>query len=237
LLGATSASRDARNVDVLARRVRAELGLDYRVLTGEDEARLTFRGALAMVPGAPEACVIDIGGGSTEFAVGRRSEPPRFRLSLDVGSVRLTERFLPTLPAVASAIRAAEAAIDAALDAVPEEAVRGLPLVEGGGTARVLAVLAGMKEVAPVIPRATVRAWRDRLLALSPGAVRALAPGLLTGREDVTGTAALILERVMRRFGFDAFIASPGGLRHGLALEAALGAWGFVEGGSDSSGD
>jgi len=223
VVGATSASRDARNVGVLAARVRERLGLDYRVLSGEEEALLTFRGALAMVPGITEACVLDVGGGSTEVVAGRRDAPPRFRVSLDVGSVRLTERFFTLLPPAAAAVREAEAAVDAALAAVPEAAVRGLPLVEGGGTARVLAALAGVEGDAPAIPLATVRAWRDRLLGMAPEAVRALAPDLLTGREDVTAAALLVLERAMRRFGAEAFVASPGGLRHGLALEAASG--------------
>jgi exopolyphosphatase/guanosine-5'-triphosphate,3'-diphosphate pyrophosphatase len=221
VVGATSASRDARNAGALAARVRAALGLDYRVLTGEEEALLAFRGALAMVPDVAAACVLDVGGGSTEVVAGAKGEVPRFRVSLDVGSVRLTERFFASLPPPGAAVREAEAAVDAALAAVPEEAGRGLPLVEGGGTARVLAGLTGTPGEAPSIPLATVRAWRDRLLALPPEAVRALAPHLLSGREDVTGTALLILERALRRFGAGAFVASPGGLRHGLALEAA----------------
>lgn len=223
VIGATSASRDARNAAVLARRVRAELGLDYRVLSGEEEAHLTFLGALTMLPDVAEACVLDIGGGSTEVVVGKRGEAPRFCISLDVGSVRLRERLFASLPAAAEEIAAAEGVVDEALRAVPAEALRRLPLVEGGGTARVLAVLAGVEGVAPAIPLATVRAWRDRLLGMTPEAVRGLAPALLTGREDVTGTALLLLERVMRRFGFVAFVAGPGGLRHGLAMEAALG--------------
>jgi exopolyphosphatase/guanosine-5'-triphosphate,3'-diphosphate pyrophosphatase len=221
VVGATSASRDARNAAVLAARVRDALGLGYRVLTGEEEARLTFLGALAMVPHLAEACVLDLGGGSTEVAAGRRGAGPAFRLSLDVGSVRLTERFFPSLPPPAAAVRAAAAAVDAALARVPAAAVRGLPVVEGGGTARVLAALSEARGAAPVIPFADVRAWRGRLLAMRPEAVRALAPDVLAGREDVTGSALLILERVMHRLGARAFVAGSGGLRHGLALEAA----------------
>ncbi len=223
VIGATSASRDAENVDVLIERVRRELGLDYRVRSGEDEALLAFRGTLAMVPGVEAACVLDVGGGSTEVVVGRAGEAPAFRLSLGVGSVRLTERCFAALPPSAAGIAEAEALVDAALAAVPEPVLRGLPLVEGGGTARVLTRLAEIGGEAPTVPASVVRSWRDRLLALSPPAVRALAPDVLTGREDVTGTAALILDVVMRRFGFDAFVASPGGFRHGLALEAAGG--------------
>ncbi|MDX1420174.1 MAG: hypothetical protein R3181_09420, partial [Rubricoccaceae bacterium] len=70
VVGATSASREAANRDALAARVEATLGLRYRVLTGEEEARLTFRGTLALVPEVEEAVVLDIGGGSTEVGGG-----------------------------------------------------------------------------------------------------------------------------------------------------------------------
>ena len=223
MIGATSASRDAVNTPDLADRVRETLGLDYRVLSGEEEAALTFRGTLAMVPGVDAACVLDIGGGSMEVVVGRVGEPPQYRISLDVGSVRLTERFFRTQPPTSVQIADAERALDAVFGMIPQDIAGGLPLVEGGGTARVLAALAQVTERVPVIPRDTVRTWRDRLLKLTPDEVRALAPGLLTGREDVTAMAALLLDAVMRRFGFEDFIASPGGLRHGLALEAVEG--------------
>ncbi|NNF57970.1 MAG: exopolyphosphatase, partial [Rhodothermaceae bacterium] len=205
----------------LADRVRATLGLDYRVLSGEEEAAMTFRGTLAMVPGLDAACVLDIGGGSTEIVVGEASAPPHYRISLDVGSVRLTERFFRNQPPTAVQIAAAERTLDAVLGMVPREPITEVPLVEGGGTARVLAALIGATAPVPTIPYATVRAWRDQLLALTPTEVRALHPSLLTGREDVTAAAVLLLDTVMQRFGFDAFIASAGGLRHGLALDAA----------------
>lgn len=221
VIGATSASRDASNTADLAARVYDTLGLDYRVLSGEEEAALTFRGTLAMVPGLDAACVLDIGGGSTEIVVGKAKAQPHYRVSLDVGSVRLTERFLKSQPPAAFQIAEAERTLGAVLGMVPREQIIGLPLVEGGGTAHVLAVLIGETNPAPTVPYATVCRWRDRLLALTPAEVRALDPELLTGREDVTAAAVLLLDAVMKRFGFDAFIASPGGLRHGLALHAA----------------
>lgn len=221
VIGATSASRDARNGNVLVERVQRELGLDYRIRSGQEEALLTFEGALALVPGVDAACVLDIGGGSTEWVLGRAGAAPTYRISLDIGSVRLTERCFSTLPPSGAERRAATALVDAALDAIPDGLPQGHVLVEGGGTARVLTVLAGLPGGAPSVPASVVEAWCERLLSLPPSEVLALAPDVLAGREDVTGTAALILDTVMRRFGFDAFIASPGGFRHGLALEAA----------------
>ena len=217
VIGATSASRDATNTDELIRRVNDELGLDYHVLSGEEEAELSFRGALAMVPGMSQACVLDIGGGSTEIVAGEEGAI-RFQTSMNVGSVCLTEQFFSSSPPSAVQIRRAESALDAVLKMIPGHSFAGLPLIEGGGTARVLAFLVGAGELAPAIPHRVVRAWRDRLLEMSSDEVRALNPSILTGREDIAGAALLILDAVMQRFGFEAFIAGPGGLRHGIAL-------------------
>ena len=217
VIGATSASRDATNTEELIRRVNDELGLDYRVLSGEEEAELSFRGALAVMPGMSEACVLDVGGGSTEIVAGEGGAI-RFRISMDVGSVRLTEQFFLSTPPSAVQIRRAERTLDAVLGMISRDSLAGLPLIEGGGTARVLASLIGAGEPAPTIPRRVVREWRDRLLTMSPDKVRALNPDMLAGREDIVGAALLILDAVMQRFGFDAFIAGQGGLRYGLAL-------------------
>ena len=217
IIGATSASRDATNIEELIRRVNDELGLDYRVLSGEEEAELSFRGALAMVPGTSEACVLDVGGGSTEIVAGGVGEI-RYRISLDIGSVRLTERFFSSQPPSTREIQQAEREVRAVLESIPHDTLAGLPLIEGGGTARVLASLMGANEPAPTIPHRVVREWRGRLLAMSPGEVRALNPSILTGREDIAGAALLILDVVIQRFGFEAFIAGQGGLRHGIAL-------------------
>ena len=222
VIGATSASRDARNVGVLVDRVRRELGLDYRVIPGVEEAALSFRGALALLPEVEAATVVDIGGGSTEVVTGTRAGGVGFRTSLDVGSVRLTERHFSERPVSAEAARAAEADVTAALAAVPRERL-ARPVVATGSVARLLARLAGAEGTTPHVPHADVRAWRERLLSLTPDETRALAPDVLTGREDVAAAAVLTLETVIRGLGADGYVATRGGLRHGLALQAADG--------------
>ncbi|MGB3543296.1 exopolyphosphatase, partial [Rubrivirga sp.] len=107
VIGATSASRDASNVGVLQDRVRHELGLDYRVISGEEEAAASFAGALALLPALEAALVLDIGGGSTEVARGTRIEGVTARQSVDIGSVRLTERHFSTRPPDLDATRSA----------------------------------------------------------------------------------------------------------------------------------
>lgn len=234
VIGATSASRDARNADVLVARVRDELGLAYRILSGEEEAALSFRGALATLPGVPAAVLLDIGGGSTEIVVGARPEagvPPALRASVDVGSVRLTERCFGTRPVPAPDAASARALVarllGEALARLPEEARARLPVVVTGSVARVFARLAGpLAAHGPEglrVPAAAVCAWRDRLLALTPAEALAAAPDVLAGREDIAAAAALILAEGLEALGAGHYVVSPGGLRHGLALAAAAG--------------
>ena len=217
VIGATSASRDAANVGALQARVRRELGLDYRVVSGETEARLSFAGALAMLPGTPRAVVFDIGGGSTEIVAGASGAAPEVAVSLDIGTVRLTERHGAVPPVAPRPLAALRADVAAALARVPPEAWAEGPLVGTGSTAKVVAHLAGEVPV----PLARVRRSRERLAAMTPEAITALAPGLMRGRADVAVAALCIVEGVMRASGADSFTATRGGLRHGLALEAA----------------
>lgn len=219
VIGATSASRDAANVGELRDRVRDELGLDYRVISGEQEAEASFRGALALLPGVDAALVVDIGGGSTEVALGTRADGVTRRQSVDAGSVRLTERHFAERPPSVDAVEDARLDAEAAYAAVGFE--RGaVPLVATGSVGRLVARLVGADDR---VPAAALRRWRDRLLARTPEEALALAPDVLAGREDVAAAALLLLDAVLARFGADAYVPTVGGLRHGLALIEADG--------------
>ena len=214
VIGATSASRDAANVGALQARVRDELGLDYRVISGETEAEASFRGALAMCPSVDAALVVDVGGGSTECALGTRAEGVTARQSVDVGSVRLTERHFAARPPSAAAVAAAIEDAEMAYAAVGFE--RGeAPLVATGSVGRLVARLVGADDA---VPADALRQWRDRLLALTPADALAISPDVLAGREDVAAAALLLLDAVLARFGAAAYVPTTGGLRHGLAL-------------------
>lgn len=132
---ATSASRDAANRDDFLDRAEAVLGVRPRVIPGSEEAGLSFRGATGGVDGP--VAVVDIGGGSTEVVVGRTE--PEVAHSIDVGSVRLTERVLPERPAPTHRV---DAALAWALDRL---AVADVPAVEHvigvGGTFTALAAI------------------------------------------------------------------------------------------------
>ena len=212
----TSASRDAANTPDLAARVRHDLGLDYEVISGESEALWAFRGALSAFPELPEACVLDVGGGSTELISGPAGDGSPERVSLEVGAVRLTERFFPTLPPAGSAVEDAAAAVHRHLESVRIRP--GLPLIGAAGTVAALARLAAPEEPGRPLPASAVRSWRDRLLAMTADEVRALDPKLLSGRADVFAAGVLIVDAVMRHLGAELLLPSPRGLRHGLAL-------------------
>ena len=216
VIGATSASRDASNVDELQDRVRRELGLDYCVISGEEEARLSFLGALAMLPDVPRAVVFDIGGGSTEIVAGERGAAPHAAQSLDIGTVRLTERYGAVPPVSAEVQASVRAEIARQLAAVPPEVWAHGPLVGTGSTAR---VVQRMGPGALRLP--AVRLIRRKLAALTPETITALAPEVMTGRADVMVSAMLLVEGVLEAAGTHTFHTTSGGLRHGLALEAA----------------
>jgi exopolyphosphatase / guanosine-5'-triphosphate,3'-diphosphate pyrophosphatase len=213
---ATSASRDAANRRQLVERVKRETGLRYEVISGEEEARWAFRGACSAFPDLEAACVIDVGGGSTELVAGQAAGEPERRVSLDVGAVRLTEQHFATLPPRDQDVMHARQAVASALDGVDVD--RELPLVGAAGTVTALARVASPGDPERPLSASEVRQWRDRLLAMGAEEVRALDPAILTGRADVFAAGVLIIDAVMQHGGWDELLPSPRGLRHGVAL-------------------
>ena len=149
---ATSATRDASNRDLFISGIREILGVEPEVISGEEEAELSYRGAVTTLEDLPEGprLVVDIGGGSTELVLG--TDAPSHRVSLDMGSVRMTERHLASDPPTAAEIAAAAADIDSLLD----RAAQQLPLestsvlVGVAGTVTTLTALAmGVTEYRP----------------------------------------------------------------------------------------
>ena len=220
VVAATSASRDASNVGELQARVRAELGLEYRVISGAHEAEASFRGALALLPDLDRALVVDIGGGSTEAALGTRAQGVTARQSVDLGSVRLTERHFSARPPSPAAVAGAEADAGQSYARIDLERPDGVPLVATGSVGRLVARLAGAEGE---VPLQAVETWRDRLLGLTTSETLAVAPAVLAGREDVAAAALLLLATALVRFDADAYVPTAGGLRHGLALEEGRG--------------
>jgi exopolyphosphatase / guanosine-5'-triphosphate,3'-diphosphate pyrophosphatase len=225
---ATSATRDATNRDDFAAMVRETLGRDAEVISGSEEAALSFIGAVRGLPaGDPPYLVIDIGGGSTEFVLGR--DEVEAARSVDVGSVRLTERHLTDDPPTPQQIAAAEADVRAAI----ETAAGDVPLASAhtvvgvaGSVTTIAAVALGLQGYTPervhgaVLPSELVRHTADRLLAMTR-AERAAVPAIHPGRIDVIGAGALVLRTVMTELGADRLVVSEHDILDGIARSLA----------------
>jgi exopolyphosphatase/guanosine-5'-triphosphate,3'-diphosphate pyrophosphatase len=249
---ATSATRDAGNAAEFVRQVSDVLGVAPEVLTGAQEAMLSFTGAtaeLAADHGGP-FLVVDIGGGSTEFVLGPggpggyggAGSPPVSRgglggivppdysaTSVNIGCVRMTERHLRGDPPTAREIAAATADIDAALDAVAD----AVPVGEAktlvglaGSVTTVAAIAIGLPayDAAQIhharVCFADVHAVTLALLSQTR-AVRAGIGVMHPGRVDVIGGGALVLDRVMDRFGFSEVLVSEHDILDGIAWSLA----------------
>lgn len=215
---ATSATRDASNQDDFAEGVERLLGVEPEIVTGEEEARLSFVGATRGLRAAhqPPFLVVDIGGGSTELVVG--SADVEASLSVDVGCVRLTERHAFADPPATSQVVAARADVDTALDraaeVVPLGAARTLVGLAGSVTT-VTAFALDLDAYDPeqihgaVLAVDTVRSACDALLRMST-ARRAALPFMHPGRADVIGAGALVWSRVVDRVVHETSAAGSG---------------------------
>ena len=220
---ATSASRDAANAGDFTAMVRATLGQDPEVVSGDEEARLSFAGA---VVGLPEAryLVVDIGGGSTEFVVG--SSTVDKAVSVDIGCVRLTERHLHDDPPAPEQVAAAEADIDAAVD-------RALATVGAGRVSAVVGLAGSVTTVAAIalglgaydagrihhaeVSTVDVERITKELLGMTR-ADRLRIPVMHPGRADVIAAGAMVLRAILSRTGAPSVIASEHDILDGIAF-------------------
>ncbi len=224
----TSALRDAVNSAEVRERWRAELGLNVRVISGHEEARYSFLAVQrGLFLGGRELLVIDIGGGSTEFIRGNESGVLGAE-SLDMGSVRLTERFLHSDPVNEAECASMVSAIDQQLTLLRERfsgATSGLALVGIAGTFTTLAAVERqltryshsavhgafltLKEV-----RRQIRLFQSKTLA-----ERKRIPGLEPKRADVILAGTYLTERIMTNFRAEQIMVSDQGVRYGLLHE------------------
>ncbi len=216
----TSAMRDARGGEAVKDAVRALLGVEARVISGREEARLTFRGALSGMPvEGSQAVVFDIGGGSTEVVVGRTSEPLElsFAESFDVGSVRLTERHGEDAAAVSAAARAAFAGLRPVAAGTVPVGIAGtmttLAAVELG-----LVPYDGARVHGHTMSRASLEAVVRSLASLDVEARRRV-PGMEPKRADVIVAGGRLALALLEQWSVDAIRVSDRGVRWGLAEE------------------
>ena len=226
---ATSASRDARNRDGFFEGIKSRLGVLPDVISGDAEARLSFTGALSRVSAEGDpVLVMDIGGGSTEFIVGSSAGVMESAISLDIGSVRLTERFLKVSPPAEDDLARAADYVDRMLE---ESGVDFGPVGTWIGVAGTATTLAGVylelehydrdRVHGSRIPRADVGGLLRRLSGLTVPEIRSL-PSMHPDRADVITGGTLVAARVAERLRVAHMVVSESDILDGIAL-AMLG--------------
>ena len=224
-VAATSAVRDAGNREELERAVLEHTGSGLEVITGDEEAGLSFLGATRGLDAPAPFLVVDIGGGSTELVVG--SERPEAATSTPMGNVRLTERFVahdPPEPGELDAMRAfVLARLDEVAEAVPVGDARTLVAV-AGTTTTIQAISLGLAHYDPEALHRTRLGLTEAERVLAGLAAmttpeRDALPVMAKGRADVIVAGAEVLVAVMRRFGFEDALVSETDILDGLAFE------------------
>lgn len=226
---ATSAMRDAENGPAFRDEIQARFGIDARTISGDEEARLTFLGAGSGRDPGPQALVIDIGGGSTEYVTGRSGGEPDFHVSTRMGSGRFSERHLHTDPPEHDELTAlAEDARGVVEGDVRSDVRRGVEHgIAVGGTATTLAAID--QELDPYDPD-KVDGYRVSLaacerivaqLAALPIAERRVVTGLHPDRAPTIVAGAVIMLESMRAFELEEIEISESDILHGAALAAA----------------
>jgi exopolyphosphatase/guanosine-5'-triphosphate,3'-diphosphate pyrophosphatase len=210
----TSAVRDAENGEAFLGEIEWSYGFATRLLTGEEEAELTRRGVANGRVLDDGTVVLDVGGGSTELITANE------RVSLDVGSVRLTERHIRSDPPAREELDKAAAAVRSVLPDLAPSAAIGV-----AGTITTLAALElGVYDPERVhryrLSREAVERQLERLASL-PLAERRELPGLDPERAPVIVAGAVIVDQVLRGYGLEQLEVSERDLLHGAALEAA----------------
>jgi len=227
---ATSAARDVKNRETFFAGVKERLGVLPDVISGETEARLSFLGALSRVkPEGEPVLVMDIGGGSTELITGGADGDLHSAVSLDVGSVRVTERFFKQNPVADDDLERAAGYVDDLLTA------SGVDFDSIGawiGVAGTVTTLAGVylelerydreRVHGARIPLAAIAEQLRRLARLTVDQIRAL-PSMHPGRADVITGGALVESRIAARVHLDHLIVSESDILDGIALQLIAG--------------
>ena len=227
---ATSASRDARNRDEFFAGIEELVGVRPDVISGDEEARLSFAGALSRIrPSAEPVLVMDVGGGSTELIVGTAAGAVTSAISLDIGSVRLTERFLGAGPPSAAALAAAREHVDALLDSSGVDFASVGTWVGVAGTATTLAGVHLQLEAydreavhGSTIPVPKLDELAFLLSRMDVDQIKAL-PSMHPGRADVVTAGALIATRVAARLTATELVVSESDILDGIALQLLQG--------------
>jgi exopolyphosphatase / guanosine-5'-triphosphate,3'-diphosphate pyrophosphatase len=224
----TSALRDARNSAEVRGRLKEQLGFDVRVISGDEEAAYSF---LAVQRGLPlnrrELLVVDVGGGSTEFIRGSEAGVSQ-AVSINIGSVRLTEQFLHSDPVQTEECEKMMRAIERELALLPHQWLKDSSILTLVGIAGTFTTLSAVEKKLARYAHGEVHGSRltlsevRRQVALFQGKTimeRKAIPGLEPNRADVILAGACLIERIMTLFHSERVIVSDHGVRYGLLHE------------------
>jgi exopolyphosphatase / guanosine-5'-triphosphate,3'-diphosphate pyrophosphatase len=224
---ATSAVRDAANGDDVLARVQKRTGASIQVLSGENEARLTFLAARRWFGwSSGRLLVIDIGGGSLEVAAGLDEEPEAV-MSLPLGAVRLTRDWLTTDPPSPGEVRAMRKHVRAEIARLAGSLLRQGPADHAVGTSKTFRQLARIAGAAPssegqyakrFLKHADVAMWAERLATLDRDE-RARLPGVSEGRASQALAGAIVADAVMDLMDVTQLEICPWALREGVILK------------------
>jgi len=227
---ATSAVRDASNGDYFQDQLRERFDIEARIISGDEEARLTFAGATSeRSPDGDPLLVLDIGGGSTEFVVGIPGEEPGFHVSTQAGSVRQTERHIDSDPPDPSEVEELAADVRGIIEAQAPADVRS-GVRDGVAVAGTPTSLAAIDQRLDPYDSAKVHGYRLELeaceqilgmLAALPEPERRKVIGLHPDRAPTIVAGAVILVESMRAFGLDSIEVGEHDILYGMALSAA----------------
>lgn len=223
----TSALRDASNGAEFVRYVRERIGLQIEILSGQEEAELTYRGAVSeFLRGSASRrsyAVLDIGGGSTELTIGEEAAVLR-KASLNVGAVRLTERLLKSSPPSTPAVSQAVSEVRSWISTLPKL----LPTTHLIGVAGTVTTLAAIDLNLPVydpkrvsghfIRLETIERIEERIRTKSVGEMIRIYPQIQLGRADIILAGMIVLIEALKRFEVRGITASDRGLRFGLVM-------------------
>ncbi len=225
----TSAMRDAEGGAVIVDACRELFGVPARVLSGDEEADVTFRGALSGVEGlGGDVCVFDIGGGSTEIVFGVPGEKPRYAKSFDLGSVRLTERVGPSDPPSSADLASLETLAVRLLEGAPRAPGSATAVGIAGTMTTLTAVHLGLEAYdSSRVHGATLSLSALEAVVAKLGAMplveRTRVAGLEPQRADVIVAGGIVALAVLRALGKDSVRISDRGVRWGLADRLVMG--------------
>src|SRR6056297_1061699 len=219
---ATSAVRDSSNREEFLNQIYQEAGWRVQLLTGEEEAQTTYTGAISVLKDQNENFVVlDIGGGSTEIALGKQLQLSS-GISVDMGSVRFSERYLKSDPPKKEELETLRTEVNSLLKTKSFNLKKYRLVGVAGTVTSIAAIELGLDEYNAsringyLLKKKSVEEFIDEFYKITSDEIEQKYSPFLTGRGDVITGGLIILHEFMNHFNFDELIVSTGGIRHGI---------------------